>query len=78
MARRGQGVRSSRTSPVSHKERRRLRTLDRQIGQLDRQLQSAFWPGYFNRATIEKRQRLDAERKALRIAIKRPVVLETQ
>lgn len=78
MTRYGQGVRSSRTSPVSKSKRERMKSLDRRIQKLDAQIEHYFfWGRFHNNAgiatrqkLIARRQKLDAERKALRIAIK--------
>ena len=66
-----QGVRSSRTDPITPLDRRQMRLLDRQIAMLD-------WAIYINKACrpklsrqqTERRDCYDEQRKALRIWMK--------
>lgn len=80
MSGRRQGVRSSRTGPVTKRDRDRLRMLDRKIGFLDKQIGFYGVNGRFCRNDFyrklfqkhkEKRLVLDQQRKELRHWMKR-------
>lgn len=74
MSGRRQGVRSSRTGPVTKRDRDKLRKLDRKIGLLDKEipvlsiLSRSMTLTFHKRhaLAVEKRDKLDQQRKELR------------